>query len=280
MRKDKGFTLIELLVVIAIIGILLAVLIPALKIAKKQAQCSLCLNNMRQLATAWHAYSTDNNGLLVGGWTGVSNPKPGYEQFWYAWVEFPQNAQGTYTGFVLPDGWIDAPLEDKIRGIQKGLLFPYVNTINVYHCSSDWRLKKIMGTAQYPAWGSYTIAAGMNTESSYAKLATRITEIDNPGQRYVFVENCDPRGWNMGNWDIWAPPKQDPVWWNVVASWHRDRCNWGFADGHAVTQRWFNENTVRICDELDYPTQVSMRAECSQNNEDLMWIYHHRMNER
>ncbi len=62
-RSLKGFTLIELLVVIAIIAILAAILFPVFTAAKATAQKTACINNMRQIGSAWTMYTDDNQGL-------------------------------------------------------------------------------------------------------------------------------------------------------------------------------------------------------------------------
>lgn len=64
VRRVKGFTLIELLVVIAIIAILAAILFPIFVRAKENAQCSACINNMKQIGLAVEAYRENNNGYL------------------------------------------------------------------------------------------------------------------------------------------------------------------------------------------------------------------------
>ena len=58
--KRKAFTLIELLVVISIIAMLMAVLMPALGKARKQAKALVCKTNIRQLTTGLNLYSADN----------------------------------------------------------------------------------------------------------------------------------------------------------------------------------------------------------------------------
>ncbi|MFB0555189.1 MAG: type II secretion system protein, partial [Phycisphaerae bacterium] len=57
-----GFTLIELLVVIAVIAILMAILLPALQVARETASGAVCLGNHRSLLAGWIMYADDNDG--------------------------------------------------------------------------------------------------------------------------------------------------------------------------------------------------------------------------
>jgi prepilin-type N-terminal cleavage/methylation domain-containing protein len=62
-RVKRGFTLVELLVVVSVIGVLIALLLPAVQAARESARQMQCKNNLKQLALACHNYETAMSGL-------------------------------------------------------------------------------------------------------------------------------------------------------------------------------------------------------------------------
>lgn len=242
--KKQAFTLIELLVVIAIIALLMAIIVPALRYAKLQAQSIVCLANLNGLGKAWVAYAQENADRVVGSWNGNPDAPD------YAWVGNPRDASGA----VLSGA--NATAEDEMRGIEDGLLYPYLDTPEIFHCPADKRFTAPPTTAAGTGDGgyrSYSLTAGagpcsqgeINWQGYEPHL--KITRFRSSADKYIMVEEADGRGMNEGSWVIM--PQSPNTWVDPIAIWHMNRSTLAFADGHGERHVWVDDSTIEMAEQ-------------------------------
>ena len=254
-RKD-GFTLIELLVVIAIIAILAAMLLPSLSNAKSQSQGIQCMSNMRQMALGWRMYAQDNGEYVV-----LSSPVTS--------IKDPLNS---YVWTAQDEDYSDNAYNyDPSIDIEKGPLYPYINSYLVYRCPADTSVinhKTANGIVQLPRvrtvsmnfyWGGF---GGYGTANemggpSWGKLypvymkTTDLTSEPSPGpsDTWVFIDerqDCI----NTGNYqaDMAGDSPSDPglyeFYQDMPGMYHVRSAGFAFADGHATIQHWQDPRTT------------------------------------
>ena len=130
--RRRGFTLVELLVVIAIIGLLIALLLPAVQAARESARATQCKSSIRQVGLAVHNYH-DIHGRLPAGW--ISNTPTGTPGWGWMVSLLPQLEQAPlHDNLIKRNLPISDPANQQARE----------TVINVLLCTSDAKPKRFM----------------------------------------------------------------------------------------------------------------------------------------
>jgi len=285
--------LIELLVVIAVIGILAAMLLPALVKAKEKAFGVQCMSNHRQLAIGWRLYAEDNRDALVyASGSGIA-------------LDALTEAQLTSGGSSNQYAWTLTQMDfnplnraawDVSVDIQTRPLWPYVKAAGVYKCPADRSFITVNGVQQprvrtmsmnlfvggfLGTDGGWTWA---NPYMIYLKMGDIIAgSSPGPAKTFIFLdEREDCINWGNYMQEMDGYPGTTPALRSLYqfeqdmpGNYHNLAAGFSFADGHSEVHKWLNwPATWPIHREDAYWMSSQMPIHCP-GSRDVFWIQDH-----
>ncbi len=248
-----GFSLLELLTVVALIGILAALLVPALNRAKSTGSAVRCLQQKQQLGIAFQMYVQDNDDRIVPNMTGVNANLPSLQSAaessprysWAGgWLDYSQSPLNTNTSVLIR--------HDPTRGMFGGMLGTYIKDARIFRCPEDRSTVTLIGkkiprarsvSMNYLVDGSSRTAIPRNSPDQLMAVNSgylvyrRISDFRllSPSRAWTIIdEHADSINDGVFLVDV-ANRAQVDDW---VGAYHRNGTGVAFADGHTEMHVW------------------------------------------
>jgi prepilin-type N-terminal cleavage/methylation domain-containing protein/prepilin-type processing-associated H-X9-DG protein len=277
--RHDAFTLVELLVVLATVGILAAVLLPALAATHSDSQSFQCMENQRQLILGWQMYAEDDNDLLP----------PNDYPYLTAYALATSAQKGQMKNWVVGTMAISFDARDLPAGTgiselldPNTLLSPYVTNKLVYHCPADHYIDPRAGRALHvrsvsmnsavgttwnafyasgapplgaPVQGGWLMGASYSPNSQLYLTYGKMSSFTKPGPANTWVmmdENPmtinDP---SMATSAVGTPGHTYLV--DFPGGSHNGAAGMSFADGHVLIHKWRDSRTYTPAVNLNAP---------------------------